>query len=139
MPDSKKMPRTSSPIHALRTLIVEDEALIALETSVHLDEWNHEVVGIATSRRQALAIASREARIDVALVDVNLAYGEDGVELARTLKQDFGIDVIFVTGFSDEVSRQRMQSVGPIACLFKPYEPAHLERVLAEAFSPVEA
>src|SRR5690606_39867777 len=102
MPDRKKMPRLSSPIYALRTLIVEDEALIALETSLHLDEWNHEVVGIAASGRQALAIASQEGRIDVALVDVNLRYGEDGVELAKTLKRDFGIGIVFVTGFSDE-------------------------------------
>src|SRR3546814_3040379 len=79
------MPRDSTSTHALRVLVVEDEALIALETTGHLQDWGYRVAGVAGTFREALA-AARDAEIDVALVDVNLRHGDSGVDVARELK-----------------------------------------------------
>ena len=124
------MPRDPRSHTPPRILVVEDEALIALETMGHLQDWGYQLAGTAGTSREALAIAKRED-VYLALVDVNLRHGDSGIDLARVLKERFGIGIVFVTGFSDEGSKREMAAVDPIACLFKPYEPQSLERVLA--------
>src|SRR3546814_20965750 len=122
------MPRDSTSTHALRVLVVEDEALIALETTGHLQDWGYRVAGVAGTFREALA-AARDAEIDVALVDVNLRHGDSGVDVARELKAGFGIEVVIVTGFSAPVSRRHLREADPLACLFQPFEPSALRPV----------
>src|SRR3546814_6729578 len=79
------MPRDSTSTHALRVLVVEDEALIALETTGHLQDWGYRVAGVAGTFREALA-AARDAEIDVALVDVNLRHGDRSEEHTSELQ-----------------------------------------------------
>jgi DNA-binding response OmpR family regulator len=112
-----------------RVLIVEDEALIALETSTHLADWGYEVSGIATSVSDALQQAER-APPDLALIDVNLAAGGDGVAAARELRTRYGAPVVFVTGQADQESRSRMKAVGAVGCIFKPYDPRTLQAIV---------
>lgn len=78
-------------------LIVEDEFLISMEMEEVLRDLGHEPVGIADSLDTALAAAQGDGRIDMAMVDVNLADGATGPEIGRRLANDFGIEVVFVT------------------------------------------
>lgn len=80
---------------AVRVLIVEDEALIALHLASMLEDAGHEVVGLATDTAEALEFA--ESCADLALLDVNLADGATGARLGETLACDHGMHVIFVT------------------------------------------
>src|SRR3546814_8216357 len=96
------MPRDSTSTHPLRVLVVEDEALIALETTGHLQDWGYRVAGVAGTFREAMAVARGagiddlgidgaeidDLGIDVALVDVNLRPGDSGVDFARDFKTD---------------------------------------------------
>ena len=115
-----------------RVLVIEDETLIALETCDHLVDWGYEVCGVAATEREALRTAE-SARPDVAVVDVNLKDGGDGVSVARRLRDLCGAAVVFVTGSNDSRSRQRIMAAQPKACLFKPYNPAELRSALAAA------
>lgn len=115
-----------------KVLVVEDEALIAMETLGHLEEWGYRIAGTAGTARDALSIAQAEG-MDLALVDVNLRHGDDGIAVARMLKERFSAGIVFVTGFSDESTRREMATVEPIACLYKPYQPRSLREVLALA------
>ncbi len=78
-------------------LIVEDEFLISLEMEEVVRELGHEPVGIADTLAGALELASRAERIDLALVDVNLADGATGPEIGRRLANELAIEVIFIT------------------------------------------
>lgn len=78
-----------------RILIVEDEALVALELEATLDELGHEIVGIAPDSTTALKLV--EQAPDVALVDINLRDGPTGIPLGARLAQEFGLNVLFVT------------------------------------------
>lgn len=115
-----------------RVLIIEDEALIALETSSHLEDWGYAVCGIAGNSIEALRQAE-ETRPELALVDVNLGGGDDGVMLARILRERYGTAVLFLTGSSDPLSRRRIAAVRPAGCVFKPYSPAELRSAIAGA------
>jgi AmiR/NasT family two-component response regulator len=88
---------------AARILIVEDELLIALEMEAIIEENGHQPVGIATSAKEARRIAAA-AKVDVALVDLNLSDGPTGPEIGCELAQA-GILVIFLTANPRMISR----------------------------------
>ena len=62
-------------LHGRRVLIVEDEALIALELSDIVEGSQGEVVGPFRTNREAISLLDHEA-VDAAILDLNLADGE---------------------------------------------------------------
>ncbi|HYD97901.1 MAG TPA: response regulator [Alphaproteobacteria bacterium] len=110
-------------------LVIEDEVLIALDIVQDLESWGLPVAGVASTRDEALRLAE-SGEPALALVDVTLMRGEDGVALAKELKARFGLSIVFLTAHSDGRTRSRMQAVAPEACLFKPYAPGALRRAM---------
>ena len=115
-----------------RVLVIEDEALIALETCSHLADWGYDVCGVAASSQEAIQ-AARRTPPHIALVDLTLKDGEDGVTVATRLRELCGAAVVFLTGNNDDRSRRRMLEINPAACLFKPYRPADLRSAVDTA------
>lgn len=99
-----------------RILIIEDEALVAMELRFVLEDLGHEVVGSVADARSAREIA-KETDIDLALVDIHLSDGPTGVGLGRELGQDMGIAVLFMTANPGMV---RNGVAGTIGVLSKP-------------------
>ncbi len=99
-------------------LIVEDEVLIGLGLHMMLTLAGHHVRGPAMSRASALAIA-REELPDIALVDVNLAGGAEGLELARELHDRHGTTIVFLTAQPEQARAARDIALGVIT---KPYD-----------------
>ncbi len=99
-----------------RILIIEDEALVAVELRYVLEDLGHEVVGMASDARTARHLV-RETEVDLALVDIHLSDGPTGVELGRELGQDLGVSVLFMTANPGMV---RNGVAGTIGVLSKP-------------------
>lgn len=99
-----------------RILIIEDEALVAMELRFVLEDLGYEVVGTAADAKTARNIA-REAEVDLALVDIHLSDGPTGIELGRELGQDIGVTVLFMTANPGMV---REGVAGTIGVLSKP-------------------
>jgi DNA-binding response OmpR family regulator len=110
-----------------RVLIVEDEALVALTIEDILHEAGFEVVGIADRPAQALELA-RRVPIDIAVVDVRLADGGDGIALADALGEIGSMLILFATGNPDEV---RVRARVGHGCLTKPFEAEWLLTAIA--------
>jgi len=102
----------------MRILIVEDEALIAMMLADGLESGGHEVTGLATTATEALALCQAMLP-DLALLDVDLRDGSDGVVLARALFGRWGLPVIFASGQLMEARRARDVALGHIG---KPYK-----------------
>jgi len=117
--------------HPLRVLVVEDEALIALELECLLDDLGYVIVGIAGSSQEAIALG-RETHPDVALVDIHLVDGPTGVAVAEALSADPRTTVVFMTANAKRIPEDFAGAVGVIA---KPYS----ERVVAGALRYVAA
>lgn len=81
---------------ALRVLVVEDEALLAMQIEQLLLEAGHEPVGHAMDAAEAVDLA-RETRPDLALVDIHLRDGVTGVQVMRALTRDHGAAGLFLT------------------------------------------
>jgi DNA-binding response OmpR family regulator len=99
-----------------RILIIEDEALVAMELRYVLEDLGHEVVGTAADARTALNLV-RETEVDLALVDIHLSDGATGVDLGRELGQAMGVSVLFMTANPGMV---RNGVAGAIGVLSKP-------------------
>src|SRR5687767_8883862 len=78
----------------LNILVVEDEIFIAVEIESVVAEMGHHPAGIAADSATALGLAPRA---DIALVDLNLRDGATGRRLGRTLAEDHGVTVLFMT------------------------------------------
>lgn len=107
---------------ALRIMIVEDEMLLAMDLEDMLLDAGYVIVGQAADMAQALAIAEKaEGGIDLAIMDVNLARGSNGVETAGELRRRWDIPSIFVSGNLDERTRALAMQWKPIGFVGKPY------------------
>ena len=79
-----------------KILIVEDDALIAMELGERLTEMGYEVLGPAHTLEEAESLVSG-ARPDAALLDANVA-GRSSVELGSALAA-IGVPLAFCTGY----------------------------------------
>ncbi len=109
-----------------RVLIVEDDALIALDVEDALRCAGYDVCGIAASETEALAMAG-QTHPDFAVVDISLSPG-DGRVVARELWRRHHTAVLFATGQFDEI--RGLDNSGAIACLPKPYQAENVPRAL---------
>lgn len=107
-------------------MIVEDEALIATNLEILLEGAGCTVIGWATESREAREIAE-SGRPEIAIVDIQLRDGDDGILLAAEL-HEMGIEVIFVTAQSDSATISRARAVPHRAYVTKPYT---MQRILA--------
>lgn len=102
----------------MRILIVEDEALIAMALTDSLEDGGHYVIGPASTMGEALALC--EATLpDLALLDVELRDGSNGVDVARAIFERWGVLSIFASGQMMEARRAQDVALGYIR---KPYE-----------------
>ncbi len=99
-----------------RILIVEDEALVAMELRFVLEDLGHTVIGIAADARAARD-AVRDHAVDLALVDIHLSDGPTGITLGRELGQERGVTVLFMTANPGMI---RDGVAGTIGVLSKP-------------------
>ncbi len=83
-------------------LVVDDDALMREMIGEYLSENDLRVSLAADGAAMTSVLA--ESIVDLVLLDLRL-NGEDGMQLARKLREDSGIPVIIVTGKKDEADR----------------------------------
>lgn len=117
---------SNSPIKSGNNiLIVEDEAVIAMDLQRRLEQLGYGVTAIASTGVEALAEMDR-CRPNLVLMDIQLEGGHaginiDGVETARRIAAKYPVPVIFVTSFTDEATVTRAGLCGPSGYIVKPF------------------
>ncbi|MFC5067577.1 response regulator [Flaviflagellibacter deserti] len=115
-------------------LVVEDEAIIALDLACSIEQLGYRVLGPASNGADAQRIARTE-RPDLLLMDVSIQGSTDGIDTARLITDEFPAYVVFLTAHSDEATRRRAENVRPKAFLAKPCTARQMQSVLAAAFA----
>lgn len=115
-----------------RVLIVEDEALVSLEMQIILVGAGFDVVGVTSTLAGAVQMASIFAP-QLAIVDVNLANGDNGLDVAVDLKK-LGIPALFSSGNCPD-DPDRVLAIG---CLHKPFDDQSLTRAVQTAQALIE-
>jgi DNA-binding response OmpR family regulator len=109
-----------------KILIAEDDLMIADMTEEVLVDEGYEVCGIARTVDAAVALAQFH-KPDLILLDLRLADGGLGTEVAAQLGSVDGLGILYATGNMSEVM---LTSADGHACLLKPYRPHDLTRGL---------
>lgn len=110
-------------------MIVEDQALLAMELELVLGESGCDVVGCAMDKAGAFAIAERE-RPDLALIDVNLLDGLTGPQIAQRVVSEFGCAVVFLTANPEQIPDGFAGALGAVS---KPFDEATIQAVVVFA------
>src|ERR1700681_394933 len=104
-------------------LVVDDDPHIRELLEEYLTE-NALRVSVAMSGKQMSEILSNEA-IDLVVLDLRLS-GEDGMAIARTLREQSAIPIVMLTGVRDEADRVMGLELGADDYLTKPFSPREL-------------
>lgn len=114
----------------LRVLIVEDEALIAMNLESLIEDFGFEVCAVAAMGAEAVTFA-RALHPEVILMDVNLIGDMDGIEAARQIREAVDARIIFVTAYGSADVLARIHAAAPDApILSKPVaSPALLDAI----------
>ena len=107
-------------------LLVEDNAMIAMNTEALLQDLGVETVHVASNVAQALALIDAE-RFDFALLDLQLGDGENSIPIASRLVEH-GTRIVFATGYGE--APLISDNFGNIPILKKPYSFEDLGRIL---------
>jgi CheY-like chemotaxis protein len=99
----------------VKILIVEDEALVAMSLRFLLEANGYDITDVTDDIEGAIASCER-AVPDVALVDIRLAHGSSGYEVAAELRNR-GVPCFFLTGNAPEEPRGDLA----LGCIEKPY------------------
>lgn len=110
-------------MYAPNILIVEDEAIVALDLRQHLEDMGYGVAGIAESGGDAIALAERTAPA-LTLMDISLKGDMSGIDAADHLAREHQIPVIFLTSFSDKETIRKAARAEPFGYLTKPFQGA---------------
>ncbi len=117
-------------MNSIDILIVEDEAIPAIEIERALIQMGFNVVGMATNYESAIYIAKNK-HPNLILLDIHLNHSKSGIEVAKTIKKiDGGISIIYLTGNSDESTIQKAIETNPIAYLSKPFKREDLKSTI---------
>jgi DNA-binding NarL/FixJ family response regulator len=117
-----------------RILIVEDQYFVAVDNELSLRDGGFEVVGLATTAKEAVELAERE-RPDLILMDIRLASRADGVEAAIAIYERLGVRCIFTSGHADPYVREDAKRAHPLGWLDKPYTSEALVEAVQQALA----
>lgn len=120
---------TLPPAPPITVMVVEDDPVIAADLTETLLDAGHGVVGPFQSAEAALASAGLQS-LDLALIDINLSAGGSGVELARSLRDAWGLPVMFLSG---DVTTAARHADLAAALVIKPFRGAEVLQAIDRA------
>ncbi len=101
-------------------LVVEDDPQIAESLTDMLEILDHEVVGVAESFDEAVALLDK-SEAEIALLDIQLKGEKNGIDVAEHIKQNHPIPFIFTTAFADNDTVKKASQHSPYGYIVKPY------------------
>lgn len=100
-------------------IIVEDEAIVAMENRMNLDVAGHQISAIVATAQEAIDAFDLEIP-DLMLMDIKLKGEMDGIDAMTIIRKKSNVPVVFLTGNSDFKTKQRVQDISNSSYLQKP-------------------
>ncbi|GJE45737.1 response regulator [Methylobacterium soli] len=119
------MTPSADPLTGRRILLVEDEYFLADDLRRLFEASGAEVIGPVARLQEALDLVTGTARIDGAVLDINL-WDEMAYPVADAL-HDRNVPFVFATGYDKGVIPRRYEAVRRCE---KPVEPIEVARAL---------
>jgi DNA-binding NarL/FixJ family response regulator len=116
----------------MRLLIAEDDELVVLGLTLVIEQLGYTVCGIARTASEAVALAELH-HPDLALVDVALADGSNGLSAARDISGRLGIPVVVCSAHATATDAL---AAGASRFLMKPFGIDALAEAVLSTFRP---
>jgi DNA-binding response OmpR family regulator len=100
-------------------IIVEDEAIVAMENKMNLNGVGHKIIAVVSSAEAAIE-AFNQYPPDLMLMDIKLKGEMDGIDAMHEIRKKSNVPVIFLTGNSDSKTKQRVDKIGYSSFMTKP-------------------
>lgn len=112
-------------------MVIEDEAIIAMDIEALVQEMGHRVTGIARTRAEAVALAAQD-RPDLILADIQLADNSSGIDAVNDILAQFeDLPVIFITAFPERLLTGKRPE--PAFLITKPYSEDQVRSAVSQA------
>src|SRR4030042_171882 len=102
-------------------MVVEDEALVALQIKEALEARGLDVPVVAYSGEEALRKVT-QAEPDVIVMDIRLKGLLSGIDVARKIRAHLRIPVLYLTAHSDPETLRQATLTEPCGYLVKPFD-----------------
>jgi response regulator NasT len=103
---------------ATRILVAEDNDLVLLTLEEQLKDLGYDVVGLARTGTEAVALAQR-LHPDVIIMDIRMPE-MDGTEAAMRIRNNRPVPIIMLTAYADKETVRKAEAAGALAYLVKP-------------------
>jgi len=114
-----------------KIMIIDDDPVLSVELKYTLEDFGYEVSSTATGADEAVEKA-REFTPDLMLMDVSLAGGKNGIEVARQIQSFLKIPVIFLTGYCESDIQKKIRDIWGCRLISKPFDIAELHKLMAQ-------
>lgn len=114
---------------AQKIMVIEDEAIVAMEIEQSLKDQGYTVVGIFARGEQALKKVE-DLSPDLIVMDIKLAGRLDGIQTAEFVRERHDIPVVYLTAHSDEKTLVRALGAEPLGYVVKPFSQAELHATI---------
>ena len=121
-------------MNQIKILIVEDEAIAALELKMRLQSKGFKYVTIVSSGEQAIKLVDK-TKFNLILMDVILSGKIDGIETAKKISTHYQIPIIYITGNTHYKTDERLVATRPFDVLIKPVTDWKLFEVIEQALT----
>ena len=121
-----------------RVMVIEDEAIIALDLQGIVADMGHQITGVASTHDQAVKLAA-QTNPDLILSDIQLADGSSGIDAVNDILQAASdVPVIFITAFPERLLTGERPE--PAFVITKPYSEEQVRSAVSQAmfFSSTE-
>ncbi|MCU0574750.1 MAG: PAS domain S-box protein [Syntrophobacteraceae bacterium] len=112
-----------------RILVVEDEAVVAMDIEERLRRLGYEVAGHAVSGEEAISLAASRLP-DLVLMDIRLRGAMDGIAAADEMRRRFSLPIVFLTAFSEDETLDRAKRIEPSGFILKPFKDSELKSAI---------
>jgi CheY-like chemotaxis protein len=115
-----------------RILIVEDEAILAEDLGLSLENLGYLVRGKVSTGEEAVKLAEK-LKPDLILMDIKLQGDIDGIEAADQISKRLDVPVVFLTGYSESDVLERAKKTEPYGYIGKPISVSELRNTIETA------
>jgi PAS domain S-box-containing protein len=112
-----------------RILIVEDDAIVAMNIEDRLLHLGYQLGGHAVSGDQAVQL-TQERQPSLVLMDIHLQGAMDGITAATEIRRRFQVPVIFLTAYSEDETLERANLAYPFGYILKPFNDYDLKSAI---------
>ncbi len=119
-------------------MVIEDEAIIAMDITSIVEQAGHEVTGVARTRDEAVRLADATLP-DLVLADIQLADKSSGIDAANQIIENLGeVPIIFITAFPERLLTGERPE--PAFLITKPFTVEQVHSAISQAmfFSSTE-